>query len=68
MPRPHHPKYPAWSGLPAAQKAAPKVARGSWWVDFAQGERRDEQFMATADQPVPKQSDEGVRLDIWVTE
>ena len=39
----------------AAKK--PKAQPGvSWWLDFASGPRRDEEFMAKADRLVPRQT------------
>lgn len=66
-PKPHHPKYPAWSGLRAAQKAAPKRTDGSWWCAFATGERRDAEFMSKAESLIPAPS-KGFPLRTWTSE
>lgn len=52
-----------WIGPPVKRPHTTEPV--SWWIAFAQGDRRDGEYMQAAEARVPKQTDQ-VQLKEWV--
>ena len=53
-------------GRPRKVKAQAEAARVSWWLPYAQGERRDGEYVAEAERRFPSAPADKMRLKEWV--
>lgn len=53
-------------GRTRKQKAKAEAQHESWWLDYAQGERRDGEFMAEVERRFPGEAGDSMLLKEWV--